>query len=557
MTLNIRQKDLKFFRPEWTCGRYNSEKRVALIYNLIEGMSYFLEDDSADVIGVILESPRNGEVKLDDIKSMTGLRSEELMPFLEELRNRNLLTQNMPTQEGILQYRTDLAEWKKRNPLKLDNQTKEKLPFEVSNAEMAYSECVGGVTSVMLELTYVCSEKCIHCYNVGASRPNQEENQRDSIKGLSLDDYKRIIDELDNQGLFKVSLSGGDPFSNPLAWEIIEYLYEKEIAFDILTNGQTLLGKVKDLANFYPRSVGISIYSADPETHDEITRIRGSWNKSVEVLRELGDLSVPLNVKCCVMQPNYNNYKGVAEIARSVGAHPQFEISVTDSIEGDKYVSQNLRLTPEQYENVLRDDNIPLYVGPEAPNFGGQKKNMKFKGCGAGDNSFCIRPDGALIPCCAFHLIFGNLKETPLHEILESQKLKNWRNYKLEDSEECGQHDYCDYCNLCVGNAFSEHKDYSKASENCCYIAKIRFNLAKKLMEETYEKFGQLIHLYGQAKNLEEKEGILKQMKINLLVRNKNEKIVDLLYQNYQENIEIADFEGLLLINSSLRSLRL
>lgn len=543
-----------FFRPEWTCGRYNSENRVALIYNLIEGMSYFLEDESADVISIILKSSRNAEVSVTNIQSETGLKSEELLPFLEELVYLNLLTQHKPTLYGISQYRSAVAEWKKNNPLKLDKQTKEKLPFEVSNAEMAYSEHVGGVTSVMFELTYACSEKCIHCYNVGASRPNQEENHRDSIRGLSLEDYKRIIDELDNQGLFKVSLSGGDPFSNPLAWDIIEYLYEKEIAFDVLTNGFNLIGKTQKIADFYPRSIGISIYSDVPSVHDGITRIKDSWYRSVKVLRELGDLAVPLNVKCCIMQPNYDSYRGVAQIARSVGGHPQFEISVTDSIEGDKYVSQNIRLTPEQYEKVLRDDNIPLYVGPEAPNYGGQKKRMDFKGCGAGDNSFCIRPDGALIPCCAFHLIFGNLKESSLKELLESSKLKKWRSYKLEDSEECGQHDYCDYCNLCVGNAYSEHKDYTKASENCCYLAKIRYNLALKLMKETYEKFESLKQQYCQANDSGEKEEILRLLKDNLLIRNKGEKTVHLLQLGYSKDIETADFEGLQSINFSLHS---
>ena len=38
---------------------------------------------------------------------------------------------------------------------------------------------------------------------------------------LQLEDYKRIIDELDNAGLIKVCLSGGDPFSKPFATSTI------------------------------------------------------------------------------------------------------------------------------------------------------------------------------------------------------------------------------------------------------------------------------------------------------------------------------------------------
>lgn len=468
-------------RPVWTTGRYNERHQVAIYYNLIEGISYFFEDESAKVIGLILKAGRNGNFSLSEISTLTGLTIDYIEPFLQELKNLNLITESNPAENEIKEYRKAISDWKKKNLLNLNITTEEKLPFETTNAEMAYTEKVGGITSVMLELTYNCSEKCIHCYNVGAAHKEEDINRRDLIKGLTLDDYRNIIDQLYEQGLFRVTLSGGDPFSNPDVWDIIDYLYYKEIAFDIFTNGQRITEKCFQLADYYPRSIGISIYSSKPEIHDKITRIPGSWKKSIKVLEELSDLSVPLNIKCCIMELNFDSYKGLVDIAKSLGAQTQFEISVTDSLEGDKYVSQNLRMTPEQYEVVLRDDNIPLYVGWEAPNYGGQKKDMSSKGCGAGDNSFCIRPDGEVIPCCAFQLKLGNLKYKSLKEILNNPTLEKWKTFSLDKSEECGRHDYCDYCNLCFGNSYSEHRDYKKASENCCYIAKIRCNLATKL----------------------------------------------------------------------------
>lgn len=56
-----------YYRPVWTCGRYNEKAQAAIYYNLIAGMSYFFESYSAMVIGEILTIPRNGEFSLETI----------------------------------------------------------------------------------------------------------------------------------------------------------------------------------------------------------------------------------------------------------------------------------------------------------------------------------------------------------------------------------------------------------------------------------------------------------------------------------------------------------
>lgn len=438
----------EYFRPEWTCGRYDEAHQAAIFYNLIEGMSYFFEGYSAMVIGEVIKVARNASVSLQKVAERTNIQLECIEPFFEELMQRNLLTASSPTKLGIADYRKQVSSLRKEQ-MKIDRTTQKKLPFAITNAEMAYAEKVGGITSVMLELTYNCSEQCIHCYNVGATRNDTEVSGRGALSELSMDDYKRIIDQLYEQGLVKACLSGGDPFSKPFAWDIIAYLYEKGIAFDIFTNGQRIVNDVERLVNFYPRLVGVSLYSGVAEVHDRITRIKGSWAKSMSVIEKLADEAVSVAIKCCVMRPNLQSYYMIADIAQRLGVKAQFEVSVTDSIEGDKCVSRYLRLRPHELEVVLRDDNVPLYVGAEAPNYGGQPRSMSNNACGAGYNTFCITPDGDMIPCCAFHLPFGNLKKQSVEEVFEHSDAREWwTGLSLHQYEDCGLHPYCDYCNL-------------------------------------------------------------------------------------------------------------
>ena len=474
----------KFYRPVWTCGRYHEQAQVAIFYNLIAGMSYFFENHSAMVIGEILSAKRNGEIDIQAISTKLNIAMESLAPFFQELEQMGIVSSVFPTPEVIADYRKRVSEYRCKQEQAVTKTTQEKLPYDISNTEQLYTKKTGGITSVMFELTYNCSEKCIHCYNEGATRNDSEKSTRGDREELTLDDYKKLIDELHEQGLIKVCLTGGDPFSKSITWDLIDYLYHKGIAFDIFTNGQRIVKEVDRLAEYYPRLVGISIYSGIPEVHDYITRIRGSWERSMDVVRQLSALAVPMNLKCCVMRPNVKSYYMVADIAKQYGVIPQFEVSLTDSIEGDKCVSKYLRMTPEQLEIVLRDDNVPLYVGKEAPNYGGQNKLMDTNPCGAGENSLCITPEGNVIPCCAFHTLFGNVKEQTMTEILQgSKELAYWRGLKLSDYEECGRYDYCAYCNLCPGCNFTEHGTPLKASEVNCYVAKIRYELAQRMTQ--------------------------------------------------------------------------
>ena len=473
-------KQIVVYRPEWTCGRYIKEKHAAIYYNLIEGMCYSFEAISADVAGIIFTRARNAVLCLTDLVAQSGLAADELIDFLRKLFEIGLITDKKITNKKVVNYRKEISK-RRLNQLRLPISLKERLPFEHASAETDFAEMTGGI-SVMLELTYNCSEKCIHCYNIGAARNDEEISHRGNLMELDSQDYKRIIDELYEQGLFKVCLSGGDPFSKPIVWEIISYLYKLDIAFDIYTNAQLLFGREKELAWYYPRLVGVSIYSANERIHDNITRIKGSLSKSVIIMRRLGRLAVPMNLKCCVMRPNMHSYHTVLDIARQVGAVPQFEVSITDSIEGDKCVSSFLRLRPEELTVVLRDINVPLYVGPEVPNFGEMKRDYETNVCGAGYHSFCITPDGKLIPCCAFHLVLGDLKTSTVGDILNSSEaLKQWRSISLKDYSVCGKYEYCSYCNLCPGNNYTENQNPLQAGENNCYIARVRFGLAGRL----------------------------------------------------------------------------
>lgn len=488
-----------YFRPEWTCGRYNPQHRVAIFYNLLEGMAYLFEDESADVVDSIITTKRNKPVNFDNVQSLLDIPNDELEEFCDQLAQVGLLTKYTPNSETISEYRGRLREYRKSNALRenLKLQTSSVL-INDDDVEMKYMERCGVLFSVMFEMTYNCSEKCLHCYNPGATRNEGEYSNRSVANPLSFEEYKRLIDELYNLGVVKVCLSGGDPFSNSLTWQVIDYLWEKNIVFDIFTNGQLIVGKEKRLADYYPRTIGVSLYSDVPAVHDSITRVSGSHSLTKRFLRACSDLAIPTLIKCCIMKPNVKSYPTIKAVAEEFGMIPQFDINITDSIDGDLCASKYLRLNTYEMEVVLRDVDLPYYIN------GIKKLEIKEKPhrngylCNAGISSICITPDGSIQPCCAFPMKCGNIRKDSIESALQSPQLLNWKEYGNLSNSECLSHPYCVFCQLCAGNNYNSTGDYLRPSENNCFIAKTRYNLSLK-MQDGYDP----IEEYGLIGSLE------------------------------------------------------
>lgn len=474
----------RYYRPIWLVGRYNANHHVAIIYNLISGDSHFFESFSADVVDYILQTGRNNRINVEKIIEGTGISEESIIPFLSSLNDVGIVSAEEATEEVVLHYRVQCAASRREH-----RNEQEKIEYSEgveTDAEQSYFDAVekdrNTVTTAMLELTYSCSEKCIHCYNQGAVRDLSEVSYRADRNEMDITDYRRVIDELYELGLVKLIITGGDPFSKPSIWEILDYVYKKNIAFDIYTNGQGIVNKVDKLASLFPHAVGVSIYSGIAEDHDAITRIQGSWEHSMDVVKLLSELSVPLELKCCIMQPNIHSYFLVKDIADKYGACMQYEVNIVDSNEGDRCARQ-LRLTPDQLQIILRDPNLGVYIGLDAPNLGKRTKLKEYNGCKAGGHSFCITPEGNLQPCCSFPMVLGNIKEDTISSILSNSTiLEEWRNCTLKDYSECLKYEYCDYCSICSGQGYIQHGDYLKPAESSCYMAKARFALAQKLL---------------------------------------------------------------------------
>lgn len=503
-------KDI-YYRPEWTCGKYNADKNVAIVFNLLTRMNYFFEDESAEVVRCILVAGRNGKVKVSDVSEQCNIAPTSIIFFFQELCSLGLLSDVDVTEEVVACYRNECK--RLDAPPTLRARTEELVKDGVQSAYQAFADsirdCVA-LVNVMFELTYRCQAQCIHCYNPGAARNENERNGRADIEEMTLEDYYRIIDDLCENGLASATITGGDPFMHPYIWQILDYLYKKDIAVSVYTNGLGLVGKEDRLAAYYPYIVQCSLYSGSPEVHDKITRTKGSWQRTVKVMDRLYELGVPMDVSCPLMQTNLKTYFGVKPYVQKYGSSLAFDVMLTDSIDGDRCVSKHLRLNAEQLSVVLLDEDVLQHINlanvhDDSPV---DRKFLNDSPCGAADNSFCINPNGDITPCCTFHKILGNVKHHTIRQIIDGNDfLIKWIHTTEKDFGECYSHEYCYYCNFCPGNNYNDLGEYLNGGENNCYLAKIRYNTVMRLRSGEDILQGKTIE--GYIENLEVNEGIL------------------------------------------------
>lgn len=216
--------------------------------------------------------------------------------------------------------------------------------------------------------------------------------------------------------------------------------------------------------------------------HDSITRVLGSHDCTLAFIKRCSELALPMMLKCCIMKPNVKTYPTVKEVACKYGALPQFDLNITDSVDGDRCVSTCLRLGHEELEVVLRDRDLPYYISNSEVAVLEAKPDELM--CSAGFSTFCITPEGNIQPCCAFPMKVGNVRDASFMETVNrSRTLGWWREQRLGDCTECHRQPYCLYCQMCPGNNFTAHGNPLRPSENNCYLAKERYGLAQKIKD--------------------------------------------------------------------------
>src|SRR6202795_1591080 len=99
---------------------------------------------------------------------------------------------------------------------------------------------------VSIEVTRRCPLECLHCYN---NLPMADRAARN--RELSLEEYRRLLDQIADAGCFWILFTGGEIFARPDFLEIYGYAKSKGFLATLFTNAAMITERISDFLAQY------------------------------------------------------------------------------------------------------------------------------------------------------------------------------------------------------------------------------------------------------------------------------------------------------------------
>lgn len=331
--------------------------------------------------------------------------------------------------------------------------------------------------SVHFDVTYRCNERCVHCYL-----------DHEDYGELETAEIKNILTQLAASGTLMLTFSGGEIFLRKDFFELLEFA--KDLHFDVALKSNALMitaARAARLRALGVRQVQVSVYSADAETHDAITKVPGSFARSLQAIRFLKAQGLRVKIACPLMKQNLSGLRQLRALADDLSVSYIIDMTITPKLDGDMSVLA-LRNSAQDLMGVIQDPTLqgkPALDGESESPIGSAVssgiESDTYDGipCSAGHNTCYISPYGDVYPCVQMPVAAGNLRTEKFEEIWRrSPQFERVRAIRDSDLPVCAKCSIRKYCERCPGLAQMEGGDLLGAYERACELAEMKAHVA-------------------------------------------------------------------------------
>ncbi len=341
---------------------------------------------------------------------------------------------------------------------------------------MKYHKPPFRLKEIKIEVTHHCNLNCLHCSSDASSSNTLEISKKDCF---------RILREAISMEVEKVAFSGGEPLLWDGLEEAIEIANKGSLRISVYTSGNVdnISDKVKALTKLGVEKCVFSIFGKSADSHEGITRVSGSFDKTVDALKAAVQAGIRAELHFVPMSNNYSELENIAIIGNELGISCISVLRFVPQGRGQllraRVLNRLQNLSLKRMIERLRENGYEIRVGSPY-NFLMLNDQPE---CASGIDRLIIGPDLRIYPCDAFKQIraeelVGTLAGSFLGEVSlsicwqDSPFLKAVRGYLTTPfSEKCSACKALERClSGCLAQKVLVNYDFRKQPDPDCLL---------------------------------------------------------------------------------------
>ncbi len=296
-----------------------------------------------------------------------------------------------------------------------------------------------------LALTFQCQNSCVHCYAGGPHKTPE----------LSTEQWKKVIDKLEETGVFIATFTGGEPTLRSDLPELLKHAQTKGIVTGLITNGRKLKEKkyVQILEEAGLDFVQVTLESHKPTVHDEITGVEGSWRETVAGIKNAVKTQVYVTTNTTLNKHNASHFLDTVSYLKTLsvaafGCNSLIHSGKAVQVTGEFALSvEQLTLLLPQIRAKAGQLGLKFlwYTPTQYCHLDPVKLGLGVKSCTAALINMCVAPNGDVYPCQSYFEALGNVLKDRWKKIWNhplAQQIRN-RAYVEAKCKDCPQLRVC------------------------------------------------------------------------------------------------------------------
>jgi radical SAM protein with 4Fe4S-binding SPASM domain len=296
-------------------------------------------------------------------------------------------------------------------------------------------------------VTHKCNSECGYCtsWEIGKSNKKPE---------LSFQESLELVRQLGRLKTWMLSFTGGEPLLKKNIYKLISEAKKYKIGTNVNTNGFLLEKYAEQIIDSGLDTLTVSIESHDSAVHDKVRVCEDSFAraelgiKKIISLREQRGIKKPyVMIRANVSKRNYEDldkfFKYWNDKVDEVLLQPIHDGSDTsifqikaDEISFDDADKFNYKKYMKKLFNKYPNLNSKYYQEFYNFFFNTEKMREKYR-CFSSYFSVTIDPYGNILSCPEHLVELGNIKKTPLLDILNNEKSVKFKNELKQHKNKC------------------------------------------------------------------------------------------------------------------------